>query len=264
MDKLISVIIPTHNRNELTDKAVLSVVTTFPYAVEILVIDDCGSSPYAFNHINASGVSVKVIRLDKNIGAGMARHAGVELSLGRYIAFLDSDDRYDAGWIDYLFNLLGPDSADFKSPVFISGITQGGKKFGAIVRDLLINLPDSFQLIVVRIISVLFNPFYTPSIVMSKELCVFMRRLRHCEDYYSTAFALFGANKIILPQVIACHLGRIPNTHGGESAAKKNMFCGEMKVRLAFISSKVPLYLKLMVPFGMVYQIARTIIKILL
>lgn len=262
MDKLLSIIIPTFNRKELTDKAITSVVTLFPSLVEIVVVDDCGSVAYSFDALNSSGIPVRVIRLDINVGAGMARQAGVAHSSGRFIAFLDSDDYYDAGWANYVLTLLQSSSEVLNRHVLIAGITKGGKRVGELARRILSMLPQFFRLPAARILATLFNPFYTPSIVMSRELCIFKSGLRHCEDYYSTAFALFRANKIFLPQVVACHLGRAPNSEGGESAAKEKMFRGEMRVRFSMLQEfGVPLGYKLLVPIGMVYQWCRSSLK---
>lgn len=255
----MSVIIPTYNRKNLTDKAVESVASTFPYLVEIVVVDDCGSVAYSFDALNSTGVPVRVVRLNRNVGAGMARQAGVTHATGRFIAFLDSDDRYDAGWIDYVLTLLQSNSEVLHCHVLISGITQGEKKVGGLVRRMLVGMPQALRLVATRIVATLFNPFYTPSIVMSRELCEFKDGLRHCEDFYSTAFALFRVNKIFLPKIVACHLGRAPNSLGGESAAREKMFRGEMRVRFSMLQeSGVPLGYKLLVPVGMVYQWCRT------
>ena len=258
----MSVIIPTYNRKELTDKAVFSVVTVYPSLVEIIVVDDCGSVAYSFGALNSSGVPVRVIQLDRNVGAGMARQAGVVQAMGKFVAFLDSDDSYDKDWVDYVLILLQSGSEILNRHVLITGITQGEKRAGGLVRKMLAGLPLSLQLVVSRIVATQFNPFYTPSIVMSRELCFFKDGLRHCEDYYSTAFALFGSNTIFLPQVVACHLGRAPNSEGGESAAKEKMFRGEMQVRFSMLQeSGVPLGYKLLIPVGMVYQWCRSGVK---
>lgn len=263
MNKLISVIIPTHNRKDLTDRAVSSIITSSPSLIEIIVVDDFGSSEYSFVGLNDSGVSVTVIRLDKNVGAGMARKAGVAFSTGKFIAFLDSDDCYDSMWINYLQDYLQTEVRVTESNVVISGITVGGKIFGRKIREVLTWIPQPLQLFTTRVLVLFFNPFYTPSIVMSRELCSFMNGLRYCEDYYSNSFALFKSKNIYFPKVIACNLGRLPNTFGGESNHKRRMFKGEMTVRVALLrASWVPCFYKLLIPVGMAYQWLRHAIKI--
>lgn len=262
MDKLVSVIIPTHDRKALTDKAVSSVVTSYPSLVEIIVVDDCGSCAYAFEAMNASDIQVRVIRLDKNVGPGMARQAGVAQASGAFIAYLDSDDRYERTWMDTVIAVLQATSGASRQRIVISGATQGGRSVAIITGKILTGIPHFLQLFASRMTATLFNPFYTPSLVLSKELCFFMVGLRHCEDYYSTAFALFSAKNIHVTPVVACHLGRAPNSEGGESSARKKMFQGELRVRVAMLKNPcVPLGFKLCVPVGMAYQWFRAAAK---
>lgn len=262
MAKLLSVIIPTYNRKALTDAAIASVVTEHPALVEIVVVDDYGSDVFDFQGFNSSDVSVRVLRLDANVGAGMARQAGVNHSVGKYIAFLDSDDCYDAGWIDNVLNLLQTEPVILKRRALISGRTEGGRSVAAMTRKMLESLPQSLRIVALRLVTIVFNPFYTPSLVISKEICSFKEGLRHCEDYYSTALAVFMANDLVLAPVLACHLGRAPNSTGGESAAQVKMFKGELQVRFGMLTELyVPFTYKLLVPVGIAYQYCRTVVK---
>lgn len=263
MDKLISIIIPTFNRKELTDKAIESVVSCTPEFLEIVVVDDFGSAPYMYlESVNKSGVTVRVLRLQENVGAGMARKAGIEIAQGKYIAFLDSDDAYDKGWMDYAISELRFNSKLKKNSVMISGITYGARPASAVVRKVLGALPTYLQLTACRLATTFFNAFYTPSILLNKNLCLFKDGMRHCEDYYSSAVAVFQVDMIVLPRVVACHLGREPNSAGGQSAVKRKMFRGEMGVRWAMLCLPcVPLQYKLFVPLGIIYQVVRTVVK---
>lgn len=263
MDKLVSVVIPTYDRKELTDRAIQSVATSYPDALEIIVVDDCSSVPFEFDGSeNKYGVLVTTVRLPENGGAGMARKAGVNVAHGKYIAFLDSDDCYDKGWMDYIVTELKSIPMLQNHRLVISGITKGEKKLGGWVRKALAAAPRSMQLAAIRLITVLFNPIYTPSIVQSKDLCFFKNGLRYCEDYYSTAMALFQADKVVLPEVVACHLGRSPNSAGGLSSARDQMYQGEMEVRRSMLTSPIlPLRYKILVPVGMLYQAVRNGIK---
>lgn len=260
---MISVVIPTFNRKALTDKAVASVITALPEFVEIVVVDDCGDVPYSYGDLFTDcGISVRVIRLGENVGAGMARSAGVDVAKAEYICFLDSDDCYDVGWIDYLIGILLSGPFEKNEKLMISGITRGEKRFGAIVRMVLAAMPDPFKLVASRLVAVFFNPFYTPSILVHRNLCSFLPGLRHCEDYYSNVISLFLADGVRLPNVVACHLGRIPNSAGGQSSASDKMYAGEMQVRRSMLLFDfIPLPYKFLVPFGMLYQVIRSGVK---
>ena len=257
---MLTVVIPTYNRIDLTDNAINSIICESPSLIKIIVVDDCGTTPYTHSNENASGIKVSVIQLDKNVGAGMARKFGVEYADSQYISFLDSDDSYDPEWLNYVLELLQKQNPN--EMIFISGITQGEKKYAGLIRKLIAEFPFKKQLFATRIIVTQFNPFYTPSIVMSKDLCTFKEGLRYCEDYYTNAFALFFAHKIYLPPITACHLGRTPNSLGGVSAEKTKMHQGELIVRWDLLTTnKLTIMYKILILVGMCYQLTRMLIK---
>ena len=87
-----SVVIPTFNRLESTEKAILSVLDqTFP-AEEVIVIDD-GSTDNTSKILSAKYPNLNWI-FQENHGVSHARNKGVENASGNWIAFLDSDDTW--------------------------------------------------------------------------------------------------------------------------------------------------------------------------
>lgn len=95
---LVSVVIPTYNRNEKVPEAVESVVEqTYPN-IELFVVDDGSPTPVSetLSDISFDRLSsVTFIRHGENRGANVARNNGIRASRGEYIAFLDDDDRWD-------------------------------------------------------------------------------------------------------------------------------------------------------------------------
>ncbi len=88
-----SVVIPTFNRLESTEKAVLSVLNqTFP-AEEVIVIDD-GSTDNSSKVLSQKYPNLKWI-FQESQGVSHARNQGVENASGNWIAFLDSDDTWE-------------------------------------------------------------------------------------------------------------------------------------------------------------------------
>lgn len=95
---LVSVIIPTYGRHERLRHAVHSVIDQTYENIELFVVDDGSPRPATktlkgvdFDSLN----SVTFIRHDENKGANAARNSGIRAATGDYIAFLDSDDRWD-------------------------------------------------------------------------------------------------------------------------------------------------------------------------
>src|ERR1700739_2517083 len=127
MDKLISVVIPTFDRKALTDRAVESVAPSRPELFEIIVVDDCSTVPYAYDRtVNPSGVPVWTFRTAANAGPGLARKLGVERSNGSVIAFLDSDDVFEAGWPDAVLAEVVKQGNSLGEGLYIAGNVAGG------------------------------------------------------------------------------------------------------------------------------------------
>ncbi|WP_424002626.1 glycosyltransferase family 2 protein [Haloarcula salina] len=92
MAPTVSVIIPTYNRADLIERAVRSVLDQTFTDIECLVVDD-GSTDETVSIVRSiDDDRVTVIEHGENGGAAAARNAGIDASLGEYIAFLDDDD----------------------------------------------------------------------------------------------------------------------------------------------------------------------------
>jgi glycosyltransferase involved in cell wall biosynthesis len=94
MDELVSVVIPTCGRPATVRRAVRSALNQTHQVLEIVVVDDCSSTPLALPDDLASDSRLRILRLDERSGAGEARNAGVRASQGGLIAFLDDDDEW--------------------------------------------------------------------------------------------------------------------------------------------------------------------------
>lgn len=91
METFFSIIIPTYNRAELIEKTIQSVLIQTFCDYEIIVVDD-GSTDNT-EEVVTSITSSKIIYHKKiNAERGAARNTGIDLSKGKYITFLDSDD----------------------------------------------------------------------------------------------------------------------------------------------------------------------------
>lgn len=90
---LVSIIIPTYNREEFIADAIQSVINQTYKNFEILVIDD-GSKDNTKNIIQSMKDSRLFYFLQKHNGRSSARNLGISISKGKYITFLDSDDLY--------------------------------------------------------------------------------------------------------------------------------------------------------------------------
>lgn len=118
MDKLVSIVIPTHKREvECLSIAVNSAINQTYRNLEIIIIDDSPSSYRKRDEVKAYAESidfpnVKYIQNEKNLGGSLTRNRGIEASTGDYIAFLDDDDEYKLDKIEKQLSFMLENDCD--------------------------------------------------------------------------------------------------------------------------------------------------------
>src|SRR3954447_14398775 len=88
----VSVVIPAYNSAWCIDHAIDSVLAQTYHDYEIIVVDD-GSTDETRDVVQRYGIAVRLV-CKPNGGMSSARNRGISEARGRYIAFLDSDDRW--------------------------------------------------------------------------------------------------------------------------------------------------------------------------
>ena len=93
---LISVIVPVYNSEKYLEKCIKSICNQTYKELEIILVDDgsTDSSPVICDNLAMIDDRIKVIH-KSNGGSTSARNAGLNVSRGEYIGFVDSDD-----WIE--------------------------------------------------------------------------------------------------------------------------------------------------------------------
>ncbi len=93
---LVSVIIPTHNRAHSLPRALDSVYAQEGFGegfeIEVIVVDDASSD--ATPEVILGYPRLRHVRLSERRGAAAAYNAGLRVSRGGYISFLDDDDEW--------------------------------------------------------------------------------------------------------------------------------------------------------------------------
>lgn len=91
---LVSVITPSFNSEKYIKYTIESVLNQSLPAFEMLIVDDCSTDKTCeiVEQYMQKDKRVKLIKLQKNSGAAIARNTALEHSQGRFIAYIDSDD----------------------------------------------------------------------------------------------------------------------------------------------------------------------------
>lgn len=91
---LVSVIIPFYKKKKYFKKTLSSIINQSYKKLEIFIIyDDTNKEDLEFlKKQSKADKRIKLVINKKNMGAGFSRNKGIELSKGKFIAFIDSDD----------------------------------------------------------------------------------------------------------------------------------------------------------------------------
>ena len=103
----LSIIIPYYETYELTIKLLKELSIQVNDEVEIFLIDDCNDS-----RIDEFGSFVNIIHNSERKGLSYARNVGIKKAVGKYIAFVDSDDMITNDYIDILLNAIDSRTED--------------------------------------------------------------------------------------------------------------------------------------------------------
>ena len=93
-EELVSIIVPVYNSEKFIDDTIKTVKEQTYKNWEMLLINDCSTDNSAkiITKYKNDDKRIKLINLEKNSGAAVARNIGIEEANGKYIAFLDADD----------------------------------------------------------------------------------------------------------------------------------------------------------------------------
>ena len=91
---MIDIIIPAYNAHKTITKTLFSIcLQDIKDKINVYIIDDNSKEKYDYLLDDFKDeLKITLYRNDKNIGPGASRNKGLELSKGKYIMFLDSDD----------------------------------------------------------------------------------------------------------------------------------------------------------------------------
>lgn len=110
----LSIVMPVYRVEKVLEAAVEDVLNQTFADFELILVDDCSPdrSGEICDQLAQRDNRIKVIHLPQNSGLGNARNNGIRLSTGKYILFLDSDDRFDSNMLEKIASTTIESSAD--------------------------------------------------------------------------------------------------------------------------------------------------------
>lgn len=105
---LISIITPTYNSGIYIKKTIQSVINQTYSNWELIIIDDCSvdNTLEIVKLFSNNDSRIKLLKLEVNSGAAIARNRGLEIAKGRFVAFCDCDDIWFENKLEYQINFM--------------------------------------------------------------------------------------------------------------------------------------------------------------
>ena len=220
-----SVIIPAFNSALSIESAINSCLNQSLKPYEIIVIDDCSTDDTVdvVREIQSRLECETLVRLlstSYNSGAATARNLGWNISVGDYIAFLDSDDQWHPLKLERIHAVLHKN-------LDIQVLGHGNE-----------NSATQTSLIQISRLSILIRNFsITPNLILRNDIEErFDENMRYTEDH---DLLLRIANTRPIHQLVGAGiptvLGRRPLTAGGLSGNRSKMRLGEIYMYKKFL-----------------------------
>ncbi|BDU80966.1 glycosyltransferase family 2 protein [Clostridium perfringens] len=109
---LISVIMSNYNGAKYIEEAIESVLNQTIENWELIIVDDCSTDLSVEVIKKFNDKRIKLIINDKNIGPAKSRNKAIEVSNGKYIAILDSDDIAYSDRLEKQYNYMEKNNID--------------------------------------------------------------------------------------------------------------------------------------------------------
>ena len=191
---LFTVVIPTHNRPDLLESAVNSVLEQRRVEVECVVVDD------------GSGVAVeewddprvRVVRHPTPRGPAEARNTGIRNARGMYVSFLDDDDRYLPTRLDAVAEYVSSGVAVLCWSAAIGKPAQPGRLLYGNEFDRI--LDGSTPQIGTITLPLDDCPYFDPDLVLNEDIDWWLRAAERCR-FLTVPFALHSFREHCGPRI---------------------------------------------------------------
>lgn len=136
---ILSIIIPNYNKGISLEKCLDSIKKQVNSRVEVIIVDDCSSDDSM--EILKKYNDFKILRNKENSGVSYSRNAGIEVSKGKYITFIDSDDFVFDNYVDVILKKI-----ELEKDLYIFNVMKNNKKEYSFLHNKSINIDELIQM----------------------------------------------------------------------------------------------------------------------
>ena len=208
MNCKISIIVPVYNVELYIKDCIESILNQTFKEFELILINDCSTdnSGYICNRYAENDCRVKVIHNKFNKGVSESRNIGINISRGRYIGFIDSDDTIHPEMYKKMYDFVTESNAEIvacgyneinyiKNSKLINATPLSGE---IIIEG--INIKNEFERLIVKnkvlTYASLCNKLYKKQYLEEKKI-VINKNLKVAEDLCFNIEAILNSNKIV-------------------------------------------------------------------
>lgn len=134
MEDKVTVVTPTWNSAKYIRETIASVQAQTYQNWEMIIVDDCSTDNTVeiIKDIAKKDTRIRIIEQKNNQGAAVARNIAVQNSTGRYVAYLDSDDRWKPDKLEKQIRFMQDKGCEFSCSSY-EVIDSTGKSLNKIV-----------------------------------------------------------------------------------------------------------------------------------
>ncbi len=197
MSSLISIITPSYNSKRFIKDTIDSVLSQTYQNWEMIIVDDYSSdssAEYVKNLIKDES-KIKLIVLEKNVGAAEARNRALEMANGRYVAFLDSDDIWLPEKLEKQLNFMQKNSYAFTFTSYIPISEDATKESSVMSVPLEIDYSGYCKNTIIGCLTVMIDKektgdFRMPNIKSSHDMALWLLIMKR-------GFKAYGLNRVL-------------------------------------------------------------------
>lgn len=187
---MISVITPSCNSSLYIRGSIESVLRQSFVDWEMIVVDDCSTDDSAsiVRFYSQQDSRIKLLQLSQNSGAAVARNKAIEVAQGRYIAFLDSDDRWLPGKLEKQIRFMQENDYAFSYSAY-EKLDEYGKAVGVVSVPEKVRYKDLLKVCHIGCLTAMYDTeklgkIYMPLIRKRQDLGLWLRILKRTSYAY--------------------------------------------------------------------------------
>lgn len=144
-EELISIIVPVYNAAPFLKRTLASVMAQTYRNWELILVDDAstdGSTELIERLMDVYGMfqgTVRLLRNGRNQGPAVSRNRGIQEARGRYLAYLDADDYWEADKLEKQYGFMKKKNCAFS----FTGYEFAGKD--GVRNGKIVHVPDSIS-----------------------------------------------------------------------------------------------------------------------